>query len=223
MKQKQPKLKGLKAPKLCVFLHGFLNGRMNTAGIDGGQGHLTSAHIHSQLHRFSEYCQKRLAKMEQETWELRTEARTLIPELRALACPSLPPERVNSGTGRFPQTVDEAQSSRTAAAAEAKHEETRAGAKQLRDDVLARRTWIIRRLIKIREQLTLSERLCAEELSATAHALQSRFCTYGHGVLLKPLCAGHIPEIEFESFLADHHIDCEALRQQITAVLEEEV
>ncbi len=223
MKQKNPKLKGLKTPKLCVFLHGFLNGRMRTAGIDGGQGHLTSAHIHSQLHRFSEFCQKRLAKMEQETWELRTEARTLIPELQALTCPPLPPERGNPGNERFPDTVAEAQASRATAAAEAKNAETRAGVKQLRDDVLARRTWIIRRLIKIREQLTLSERLCMEELTATTHALQARFCVYGHGVLLKPLCAGHIPDIEFESFLADHHRDCEALRQQITAVLEEEV
>lgn len=223
MKKKNPKLKGLKTPNLFVFIHGFVNGRMRTAAVDGERGYVNSAYVHGRIHLFDEFCKKRIVQLEKETSEPRSEAQTLILELQALPCPPAIHDQPNAQAEKFPDTVTEAQSCRAKAAAAAKNAEIIAAHKQKREDIIARRSWIIRRLIKIREQLALSERVCAEELSATAHALQDRFCVYGHGALLKPVCPDHIPAIEFESFLANYLAESEALQQKITAVLEEEV
>lgn len=223
MKQKKLKLKGLKTPKCLVFLYGFVNGRMKTAAINGEHGHLDAAYIHGRTHLFDELCKKRIIQLEKELSEARAEAETLMLELPSLTCPAQPQNTgAASGEGKLPDTVTQAQICRDEAAAAKRFAERQDIWKQQCEEVLARRSWIIRRLVKIREQLTLSERVCAEELSAVAHALQERFCIYCHGALLKPVHPGYLAPVEFAPFMANYRANHEMLKQMITNVLEKE-
>lgn len=219
MKQKKLKLIGLKTPRCLVFLYGFVNGRMKTAGINGEHGYLDASYIHGRIHLFDELCKKRISQLEKELSEARVEAETLMLELPSLTCPAQPQNTgAASGAGKLPETVTR----RDEAAAAKRFAERQDIWKQQCEEVLARRSWIIRRLVKIREQLTLSEWVCAEELSAVAHALQERFCIYCHGALLKPVHPGYIAPVEFEPFMDNYRANHETLKQMITNVLEKE-
>ena len=223
MKHKKLKLKGLKVPKFLVFLYGFINGRTKTAAINGEHGYLDASYIHGRTHLFDELCKKYIIQLEKELSEARAEAETLMLELQTLSCPAQPQ---NTGAaprmGKLPDTVAQAQLCRDEAVAAKRAAERRDAWKQQREEVLARQSWIIRRLVKIREQLTLGERVCVEELSAIAHALQERFCIYCHGALLKPVHPDYIAPVEFAHFMVDYHADYEALKQKITDILDKE-
>lgn len=223
MKQKKKKLKGLKVPKLLVFLYGFTNGRMKTAAINGEHGYLDASYIHGRIHLFEKLCKESIIQLEQGVSKARVEAEMLILEMQSLSIPDCPQDTgAAAKTGKLPNTVAEAQLCRAEAQAARQAADRRDAWKQQQEEAMARHSWIVRRLVQIREQLALSERVCVEELSSIAHALQERFCIYCHGALLKPVRPGYIAPVEFAHFMTDYHANYEALKQRITDVLEKE-
>lgn len=226
MKKKTLKLKGLKTPKLFLFIHGFTNGRMKTAAVDSESGNLNSAYIHGKVYLFDKLCHDRVIQLDCGLSELRTEAQTLILELNELVVP--PPYRANDlvmhGTGdaNAPDTVAAAQAGRAAADSAEKAAQAAMQRKQERENILTRRAWIIRRLVAIREKFALEERICSEELAATADALRTCFCAYGHGALLKPINHTYIPPVDYQCYLDGFRADYLALKTKITNVLEKE-
>lgn len=226
MKKKTLKLKGLKTPKLFLFIHGFANGRMKTAGVDSESGNLNSAYIHGKIYQFDRLCHERAVQLERGLSEIRTEAEILSMELNELTVP--PPYRSSDPASSSPggavaqDSIAAAQAGRAAAANAEKAAQAAAQRKQERENILARRAWIIRRLVAIREKLALEERICSEELAATADALRNCFCAYGHGALLKPINTTYIPFIDYQCYLECYRTDHEALKTKITHVLEKE-
>lgn len=226
MKKKTLKLKGLKTPKLFLFIHGFANGRMKTAAVDSESGNLNSAYIHGKIYQFDKLCHERVRQLDRELSEARIEADTLILELNELAVP--PQYRSNdlatnnTGSANAPDTVATAQAGRAAAASAEKAAQAAAQRKQERENILARRAWIFRRLVAIREKLALEERICAEELAATADTLRNCFCAYGHGALLKPINPTYVPPVNYQCYLDGYRTNHEVLKVKITNVLEKE-
>lgn len=226
MKKKTLKLKGLKTPKLFLFIHGFTNGRMKTAAVDSESGNLNSAYIHGKVYLFDKLCHDRVIQLDCGLSEIRTEAQTLILELNELVVPPLygSNDMATNGIGsaNAPDTVAAAQAGRASAASAEKAAQAAAQRKQERENILARRAWIIRRLVAIREKLALEERICSEELAATADALRNCFCAYGHGALLKPINTTYIPLIDYQCYLDGFRADYLVLKAKITNVLEKE-
>lgn len=226
MKKKTLKLKGLKTPKLFLFIHGFTNGRMKTSAVDSESGNLNSAYIHGKIYQFDKLCHDRVIQLDCGLSELRTEAETLILELNELVVP--PPYRSNdlatnsTGGANAPDTVAAAQAGRAAAASAEMAAQAANQRQQERENVLARRAWIVRRLVAIREKLALEERICSEELAATADALRNCFCSYGHGALLKPINPTYVPPVNYQCYLDGYRTDHEDLKAKITNVLEKE-
>ena len=227
MKNNVLKLKGLKTPKWCLFIHGFTNGRMKTAAVDTESGNLNSAYIHGKIYQFEKLCHERVRQLDCELSESRTEAETLILELNELVVPPryCSNDLVANGieSANAPDTAAAAHAGRAAAASAEKAAKAAAQRKQECENILARRAWIVRRLVAIREKLTLEERLCSEELAATADALKSCFCTYGHGALLKPVNPTYIPPVEYQRYLDGYRTDHEVLKAKIINVLGKEV
>lgn len=226
MKKKTLKLKGLKAPKLFLFIHGFANGRMKTAAVDSESGNLNSAYIQGKVYQFDKLCHDRVIQLDGGLSEIRTEAQTLILELNELVVPPLygSNDMATNGIGgaNAPDTVATAQAGRVAAASAEKAALAAVQRKQERENILARRAWIIRRLIAIQEKLALEERICSEELAATADALRNCFCAYGHGALLKPINHTYIPSVDYQCYLDGFRADYLVLKTKITNVLEKE-
>lgn len=223
MKKKTLKLKGLKTPKLFLFIHGFTNGRMKTAAVDSESGNLNSAYIHGKVYLFDKLCHDRVIQLDCGLSELRTEAETLLLELNELVVPPLYHANDLATHGvNASDTVVAAQAGRAAAACAEKAAQAAAQRKQERENIRARRSWIIRRLVAIREKLALEERICFEELAATADALRNCFCAYGHGALLKPINHTYIPPVDYQCYLDGFRADYLVLKTKITNVLEKE-
>lgn len=226
MKKKTLKLKGIKTPKLFLFIHGFTNGRMKTAAVDSESGNLNSAYIHGKIYQFNKLCHERVVQLDRGLSELRTEAQTLILELNEMVVPPL--YRANelatnsAGDAVTKDSIAAAQACRAAAANAEKADQAASQRKQERENILARRAWIIRRLVAIREKLALEERICFEELAATADALRNCFCAYGHGALLKPINHTYIPPVDYQCYLDGFRADYLVLKTKITNVLEKE-
>lgn len=226
MKKKTLKLKGLKSPKLFLFIHGFINGRMKTAAVDSESGNLNSAYIHGKVYQFDKLCHDRAIQLDRELSEVRTEAETLVLELNELVVPSL--HRANDlpdhgdGAAKRLDSVADAQAGRAAAANAAKAAQVADQRKQERENILARRAWVIRRLVAIREKLALEERTCSEAFAATADALRNCFCAYGHGALLKPVNPCYIPPVDYQHHMVRYQKDHEVLLKKIIDLLEKE-
>lgn len=225
MKKKVLKLKGLKMPKLFLFIYGFTNGRMRTASVDSESGNLNSSYIHGKIYQFGELCHDCVAKLDRESSELRSDAESLIWELSELVVPPLC-DSIDLARGEASAThqdsVSVAQANRAAAADAEKASQAMAQRKQECESILARRNCIVRRLIEIREKLALGERTCSEELAATADALSACFCAYGHGALLKPINPSYIPQIDYQCHLDDYRMELEVLKKKINNALEKE-
>lgn len=222
MKKRNQTVKGLRTPLLFVFIHGFLNGRFKTAGVDQDTKFLNGAYINGKIYLFYEFCKKRVAKLVAELASIRTEANALIMEFRAL--PPVPAEvkQFDRPTYVPPRTAQEAEEGRSGARNTAQAAALAKRADEEREKNIARRREIIQRLVEIRNRIAVRERICCEELGAVAQALKDRFCVYGHGVLMQPVRTAHIPPIEYTDHLVDYYADCAPLKINIAAILDEE-
>lgn len=222
-KAKTLKLKGLQTPRPIIFIHGFMDGRTKTVALDSQNGHLNSAYIHGRIYLFHELCKKRVIQLEKELSGIRAEAQTLILELKNITLPlahSTP--EVDRPDSQRPATIAASRSSRAAAAEADKVKKANDRLKTERENILARRAWIIQRLIKIQEQISLSERVCIEEMEATSNALKNCYCTYGHGALLRPIQPSYIPTVAYDGFLDAYFNARNELSQKISNILNKE-
>lgn len=215
-KQKKLRCKGLRIPRPAIFLYGFLNGRFKTAGVDRGTNLLNSAYIHGHGFLYHELCRRRIAQLERDLSPVYAEADKLMAELEAL--PDLSPRawgEEGESNGQLPASAAEAQSCRITARRTAQ-----IGA--LRNKTIQRRREIVDRLLEIRNQTASCELSCAEELEAVAEALKSRFCTYGHGVLMKPIRVQNIPKMDCGGYMENYCVEHAPLKQKLGSILDRE-
>ena len=222
MKKKVLKMKGLRTPKPIIFVHGFINGRMKTAALNPESGHLNSAYIFGKIYQFEKLCHDRAKCLEKDLCDIRTNAEMLIFKLNTLPIPS-----ADGGKGVQVKEMDPGSKAssadrRAAAAAMDAAAKDAAAAKEQREQIMAERMETVQQLIQIREQISLKQIVCMEELGATADALRNCFCTYGHGAMLRPMNPGYLPPVEFEGHLASHRDDCEALKKKINDAVDKE-
>lgn len=215
-KRKKLRCKGLWVPRPVLFLYGFLNGRFRTAGVDRETEVLNSAYIHGHGFLYRELYRRRIAQLERNLSPVYAEADKLMAELDAL--PDLPlgtcGKEGESG-GQLPKSAAEAQSRRLAAKRIAQMD-------ALRNKTVQRRREIVDRLLEIRNQAASCELSCAEELEAVAEALKSRFCAYGHGVLLKPIHIRNIPEMDCGGYMEHYRAEHAPLKQKLESILDRE-
>ena len=139
-----------------------------------------------------------------------------MAELEAL--PDLSPRawgEEGESNGQLPASAAEAQSCRITARRTAQ-----IGA--LRNKTIQRRREIVDRLLEIRNQTASCELSCAEELEAVAEALKSRFCTYGHGVLMKPIRVQNIPKMDCGGYMENYCVEHAPLKQKLGSILDRE-
>lgn len=223
MKKKYPKPKGLglKSPALFVFVHGFTNGVMNTAGIDKDENKVIASYINGRTQKFDAYAKKRIIALEKETSPLCSEAEQLILELGKLSIPTIPSgaDASDRSDNLFPTNAKEARERREAAAAAARKAQAAAAAALNKEQVEARRSWIQRRLVRIQEELASGYSICKQELEGNAHALRDRFFIYAHGATMQPVNPSQVPEVNFEGFLSDYKKKIDDLENKITTAL----
>lgn len=214
MWNKKPRCKGAWVPRPITFLHGFLNGRFKTAGVDQETQLLNSAYIHGQVFLYGELCKRQMVRLECKLSAAYTEAGALIAELAALPAP--PPFGGDDRSGgTLPASAAEAQCRRLAG-------KKAAQASALRSRTAGRRQEILIRLLELRDRTASRERICTEELEAAAEALKSRFCTYGHGVLLKPVRTWNIPEVDHSRYLENYRAEHDPIKRKMAAILDRE-
>lgn len=226
MKNKKIRMKGLKTPSSVVFMHGFLNGRFKSAGIDLDSGLLNSAYVNGMMDLFYKYCQERVDKLETEISAICTEAETLFIELKAI------PDNMSNRTSeernkekipdKLPTTIQEAQEMRAIARRITEAKDTSEHARGVINDKNNRRTEIVQRLVQIRDRIITKENNCYNELNATAFLLKERFCIYGHGVLLQPVLNRYIPAVDYAGILERYDTNHHEIKSRISALTKKE-
>lgn len=183
-KKKTLSIKGLRTPRILIWLLGLFHGKILRAGtIDPDSNLLCSSYITSKSKLYQEYCHKRIGVLEEELKNLRTEASCLMFENKTL--------QSQLSTLVVDTTPAESNQQKRIAARVA----------TLRSNALSRKDAILLRLSEISEEIRSKEIACSEELAAMAEALQSRFSTYGQGMLLRPLFQKLVPPLEYERYL----------------------
>lgn len=222
MKNKKVKMKGVATPTIVVFLHGFIDGRFRTAGIDQDSGLLNYAYTNGKTALFCKYCNERVDWLETDIASVCTEAETLLMELKSM--PSIC-ERNETywvegvKTPKVPlDFAQDAQAAREVEKANAAIEQ----AKEKKSQIEKRKTDILQRLVQIRDYISNKETNCHNELSGTSFALKERMCVYGHGVLLKPILSRNIPQLEYEWAFKLYNNNHDEIKQRISEVVNKE-
>lgn len=203
MKQKTLKIKGMSIPRIFTWLQGFFHGRIiKTAGIDEETGQVCSGYVAGKCKLFNELASLRVKQLEHELKAVRIEAFDLMAQ-EAQIRKNLEEDIAND----TPLTINE------------KRDANRCVSR--RTSYMKRHEEIIQRLGEIDNKIRSCELNAKEELDACASALQSRFATYAHGMLLKPVQSRIIPTVEyrycFDIYREAHEIE----DQQIRYILKE--
>lgn len=214
-------LKGLRTPRPVLFVRGFVNGRMKTADLDQENSRLSSAYVSGMTCLFNEYCQKRVAKLETDLSAVRMEAEALLLELQALpeAEAAEVPAEAPGLPDKLPETVAEAQHLRSAAKASSQAAEFSSRVLEKQEATAARRATILGRLSEIKSRIAAKEQVCCQELGAASEALRARFCTYAHGVLMRPIRTRYIPDLEYARYLDGYYAAHNTLKRELATVL----
>jgi len=212
-------LKGLRTPRPVLFVRGFVNGRMKTADLDQENSRLSSAYVSGMTCLFNEYCQKRVAKLETDLSAVRMEAETLLLELQALPEAEAAEVQAPGLPDKLPETVAEAQHLRSAAKASAQAAELSSRVLEKQEAAAARRAAILGRLSEIKSRIAAKEQVCCQELGAASEALRARFCTYAHGVLMRPIRTRYIPDLEYARYLDSYYAAHNTLKREIATAL----
>lgn len=180
MRQKTLRIKGMRVPRLFIWVHGFFQGRIiKTAGVDEETGYICSGYIEGKRKLFNELSSNRVKQLELELKAVRAEAFDLMAQHAAVS-----KNLVEDVINEKPSTIDErrdAERCNSRRAEYSKHYEE-----------------IIKRLGEIDSKIRSSELNAKEELDATASCLQSIFATYGHGMMLHPIQSRYIPPVEYD-------------------------
>ena len=226
MKNKKVKMKGIGTPAIIVFMHGFVDGRCKSAGIEQDTGLLNSAYVNGKVDLFCKYCCERVDRLETDVAALCTEAETLLMELEAMSEIIKANEDAKGESVKTPKklldSVEEAQAARADARKAAKAYEAVEQSVTKRSQMEKRKTGILQQLVQIRDRIANKETNCRNELSATAFALKERMCVYGHGALLKPILNRYIPQMEHEWAFDLYNNNHDEIKQRIYEVVKKE-
>lgn len=196
MKQKTLKIRGMGLPRLFIWILGFIHGRiLKTAAVDPETGYICSAYVTSKCKLFNEQSLNRIRKLENELKAVRAEAFDLMAEEAQLR------KRLEEDIiDKPPSSINE---KRNAGRCAARH-----------DGYIKNHENNVRRLAAIDAKIRSCELQAREELDATAAALESRFATYGHGMLFCPVQSSLIPPVEysFQLYQESHKDENQQLR-----------
>lgn len=200
---KKLKLKGLGAPRIFIWMLGFIHGCIfRTAVIDQETGYISSAYIIEKCRLFNKLSSEYVVRMENELKAVRSEASELMAneaalrkQLREIKMPEMK------------ETVADKRAARTAAdnlsACDGKHRD------------------VLDRLVEINGKIVSREVVGREELDATASALQGLFAVYAKGMLIKPVRETMIPPVGYEKCFEIYHQAHEKEEEQMEFVLKE--
>lgn len=194
------RMKGLRVPRILIWLHGFFHGKiLHTGGIDPETQRISSAYVSGQTKRFHAACVDRRkqarAKLEHE-W---TAADELIEDFKNIssALEKLDEEHVLSkGTSADARSKEATQKRRSS----------------YESDLLA----IKKRLSNTVNTVKAEIHKANDQMEATCDLLQSGFACYGHGMLMKPVYPRNLPEVSYtdcsEQILKDHKATWDAMK-----------
>lgn len=203
MKRKTLKIKGMRVPRIFIWILGFFQGRIiKTATVDEETGYICSSYVTSKCKLFNELSSNRVKQLEQETKAVRAEAFDLMAQ-DARIRKNLDEDTV----GGSPSTINEKRNAGRCASR--------------RTSYLKHHEEIVQRLGEIDSKIRSCELNAREELDATSSALQSIFSTYAHGMLFRPVHSKFIPPVEYKycfDLYKESHKDED---QQIRYILKE--
>jgi hypothetical protein len=203
MRRKELKLKGLRVPRIFIWILGVIHGKLlKTATIDPNTNYVSSSYITGKIKLFSELTAKYINRLEYELKAVRTEASELMVEEAILSkeIEELPELEV-------PITIQQ------------KRDFKRITTQK--EGMQKRHQEILNRLVEIDAKVKSREMCVKEALEATAKNLQSCFSTYGHGVMLQPIFTENIPPVDYETSFETYLKTYEKENCQMEYVLKE--
>lgn len=169
---KQIKMQGSHTPTPIIFVHGFINGRVKSAGIDQDTNALNSSYVNAKLNVFYKFAKEKVGRLQQETSAICQEAEQLLFELRNL--------RKDAIKLDLEKSYIDSQRLRQLARIKKRKEE------------------IQKRLVQIHTCILLKEDKCRNDIDIAANKIKAQFFTYAHGVTLRPVNSLQIPEVNYD-------------------------
>lgn len=185
MKKSHISMKGLRTPRICLWISGFVHGRiLHTGGLDPKTNTITSAYITGQLKRFESACIMRFADAEaslEKDWE--TAEHLLID--------------YENASFKLASTTDF-----TVFSGQSSSEEKRAKEHDAwnRAALVAEQIAIKKQLADISNHVSGQISQACSEMESTGDLLLGCLSAYGHGMLLKPIGPSLLPKIQLDSY-----------------------
>lgn len=185
MKKAHISMKGLRTPRICLWINGFVHGKiLHTGGLDPKTNTISSAYITGQLKRFESACIMRLADAEaslEKDWE--TAEHLLID--------------YENDSFKLASTADF-----TVFSGQSTSEEKRAREHDAwnRAALVAEQVAIKKQLADISNHISGQISQACSEMEATGDQLLGCLSAYGHGMLLKPIGPSLLPKIQLEDY-----------------------
>lgn len=172
-------IKGLRTPRLLLWLRGFFHGRiLHTGELDPETEMIASGYVTGQLRRYDKACIQRCeqaAERLKDVWadldQLLIELDDVSTELRELVVP----QRAVGETG-------------AQARAREKKVKRRAALEE-------RQLTILKRMSDHANAILAEATRTRNQMAATAEALLSGFAAYGHGLILRPVLERNLPTL----------------------------
>lgn len=231
LQTKPPKV--FRAPRFVLLIRGIADGVSRAAAIDDESGALHSAWVQSNMHLFRELVYDRTIEAERALHEPRCMADKVMGQLRALRCeacgedagPAADPPPVfhcyNADRGFDPE---EARRCRAAIRAESQRQSQLEAAKAKASSNVEKQKELEESLVEYLHESTSMERQLTTELAALSEELQSRFCSYGRGVLLfRRFNKEYLPVVEYHDILEAFLLRNDNDRRNIIDELKSEV
>ena len=179
MKQKTLKISGMGVPRIFIWLLGFMHGRiLKTAILDEETGYICSSYVATKCKLFEEFAYNRVKQLEQELKAVRVEAFDIIGKESQIQ-----KKLAEDIMEKEPSSINEKRDAKRCAS-------RRASYKKMHEEH-------IKRLGEINAKIRACELNAKEELDATISAIQSRFGTYAHGMLCRPVKISFLPPIQY--------------------------
>lgn len=185
MKKNRISMKGLHTPRICLWIGGFVHGKiLHTGGIDPENNTISSAYITGQMKRFEGACILRLADAEAslaKDWE--TAEHLLIDYENVMF--------------QLSSTMDF-----TVFSQKSTSEEERSREKEAlnRAALTAQQLVIKKQLADISSHVLNRTHQAYSDMEATGDQLLGCLSAYGHGMLLKPISPSLLPKIHLENY-----------------------
>ena len=175
-------MKGLRTPRLLIWMLGFFHGKIiRTGGLDPVSNTLSSGYVTRQIKCFREACTACRKEAEKKLVHVWPKAQEKLMEYAAVSAALAASGGGYDGGGGSAHDKRAAEQTARAYAAG-----------------LEKRQTILKELCEVSNQIKSEEKMARARMEATAERLLSVFATYGHGLLLKPVHLHHLPQLQYE-------------------------